>query len=137
MSMFDLPVITSCKEILDCMSLRQKVVASNVANVNTPGYKTRDISFESVFDTTRNDMKLRLRRTHTKHFPAVYANQNMATTVEPFYAYAPVNKNDGINDVDIDKEMLKSGEIQTNFTVFSEFLMRKYQSIKRVISGTM
>jgi len=30
---------------LDALSLRQTLIAQNIANVNTPGYKRRDISF--------------------------------------------------------------------------------------------
>lgn len=31
------------------LSVRQKLVASNVANADTPGYKTQDIDFRSEF----------------------------------------------------------------------------------------
>ena len=34
---------------MDLLSARQKVVASNIANADTPGYKTRDIDFQSEF----------------------------------------------------------------------------------------
>jgi len=31
---------------MDLLSARQKLVASNIANVDTPGYKTKDIDFQ-------------------------------------------------------------------------------------------
>lgn len=31
---------------MDLLSARQKLVASNIANIDTPGYKTRDIDFQ-------------------------------------------------------------------------------------------
>ena len=31
---------------MDLLSARQKLVASNIANADTPGYKTRDIDFQ-------------------------------------------------------------------------------------------
>ena len=34
---------------MSLLSTRQKLVASNIANVDTPGYKTRDIDFQSEF----------------------------------------------------------------------------------------
>ena len=34
---------------MDLLSARQKLVASNIANVDTPGYKTRDIDFQFEF----------------------------------------------------------------------------------------
>jgi flagellar basal-body rod protein FlgB len=34
---------------LDLLSIRQKLVASNIANADTPGYKTKDIDFQFEF----------------------------------------------------------------------------------------
>lgn len=34
---------------MDLLSARQKLVASNIANVDTPGYKAKDIDFQFEF----------------------------------------------------------------------------------------
>jgi flagellar basal-body rod protein FlgB len=34
---------------MDLLSARQKLVASNIANADTPGYRTQDIDFQSEF----------------------------------------------------------------------------------------
>ncbi|MCX6633327.1 MAG: flagellar basal body protein [Candidatus Solibacter sp.] len=34
---------------MDLLSVRQKLVASNIANADTPGYRTQDIDFQSEF----------------------------------------------------------------------------------------
>ena len=134
MSLFDRTPITCTKNVLDYLSTRQKVIASNVANVNSPGYKTRDISFESVLNAKDDQLRLRLNRTHEMHFEKSFED---GEAVESFYAYNPINKNDGVNDVDIDKEMLKVGEIQTSFNIFTELLARKYRTIKGAITGSL
>ena len=36
---------------MDLLSMRQKIVASNIANADTPGYKTRDLDFQSNFES--------------------------------------------------------------------------------------
>ena len=36
---------------MDLLSVRQKLVASNVANADTPGYRTKDIDFRTEFDS--------------------------------------------------------------------------------------
>jgi len=36
---------------MDLLSARQKLVASNIANVDTPGYRTRDIDFQAEFQS--------------------------------------------------------------------------------------
>src|SRR5437879_5361250 len=39
----------SIERYLDLLSARQKLVASNIANADTPGYKTRDLDFQSEY----------------------------------------------------------------------------------------
>jgi flagellar basal-body rod protein FlgB len=34
---------------MDLLATRQKIVASNIANADTPGYKTKDIDFQFEF----------------------------------------------------------------------------------------
>ena len=40
---------TDIERYMDLLSARQKLVASNVANADTPGYLTQDIDFQSEF----------------------------------------------------------------------------------------
>ena len=37
------------RTLMDLLAERQKIVASNVANVDTPGYKSKDIDFEHEY----------------------------------------------------------------------------------------
>ena len=41
------PAGTSIERYLDLLTARQRVVASNIANADTPGYHTQDIDFAS------------------------------------------------------------------------------------------
>ena len=41
------PLTTQLDRYLTLVSQRQKLVASNIANADTPGYKTQDFDFES------------------------------------------------------------------------------------------
>jgi len=38
----------SLEHYMDLVSTRQKLVASNIANADTPGYKTQDIDFQNL-----------------------------------------------------------------------------------------
>jgi flagellar basal-body rod protein FlgB len=42
-------ITSSLEHYLDLLSARQKLVASNIANADTPGYKTKDIDFQFEF----------------------------------------------------------------------------------------
>ena len=41
---------------MDLLSARQKLVASNIANADTPGYQTRDIDFQSEYQNAMGDL---------------------------------------------------------------------------------
>ncbi|HEX5431031.1 MAG TPA: flagellar basal body protein [Bryobacteraceae bacterium] len=43
------PTIGALSHYMDLLSARQKLVASNIANADTPGYKTQDIDFQFEF----------------------------------------------------------------------------------------
>src|SRR6185437_6202921 len=42
-------VTNQLQTFMDLLSTRQKLVASNIANADTPGYKTQDLDFQSEF----------------------------------------------------------------------------------------
>lgn len=130
--LFDRSTFNCTKNALDYLATRNRVLSSNVANVNTPGYKTREVSFKDVLDSKQNP-HLRLSRTNEKHFPADFEE---SSGIPVKYAYVNGDKNDGKNDVDLDKELLKVGEVQTNFAIFSQVLKNKYQGVAKVIDQT-
>ena len=43
------PITSNLQQYMDLLSARQKLVASNIANADTPGYKTQDIDFQFEF----------------------------------------------------------------------------------------
>lgn len=43
------PVQANLEHYMDLLGTRQKLVASNIANANTPGYRTRDLDFHFEF----------------------------------------------------------------------------------------
>ena len=58
------------QQALSLRSYRQELIASNIANADTPNYKARDIDFKSAFDTTlsgRMSGALALNRTAPGH----------------------------------------------------------------------
>src|SRR5690242_18591360 len=43
------PIAGQLEHYMDLLSARQKLVAANIANADTPGYRTRDIDFQREF----------------------------------------------------------------------------------------
>ena len=43
------PIAGQLERYMDLLSARQKLMASNIANADTPGYRTQDIDFQAEF----------------------------------------------------------------------------------------
>ena len=46
-SLIDTPNVPFLERFLDLTTYRQTLLASNLANIDTPGYQTRDVAFQS------------------------------------------------------------------------------------------
>ena len=96
---------------LDLLATRQRLVASNIANVDTPGYRTRDIDFHFEF------MSL-----------AEGAQPNI---IEP---EGLTGKNDG-NNVSLDREARLLSENALRFQFASQMMKGQLASLKSAIHG--
>lgn len=64
------------RNLLALRGFRQELLASNIANADTPNYKARDIDFKSAFANAmrgQNQAGLSLERTHGGHIAAAGA----------------------------------------------------------------
>lgn len=52
------PIANSLERYMDLVSTRQKLVAANIANAGTPGYKAKDIDFQFEFQSAISDSNL-------------------------------------------------------------------------------
>ena len=100
----DTPLLKIMEKGLDTSSLRQKVIANNVANLETPGFKRSDVDFQKAFDNALGkDNNLSLKLTSAKHIPGVGDMQNILVT-------DPSSIQTNGNNVDIDREMTNVAE---------------------------
>jgi flagellar basal-body rod protein FlgB len=107
-------------QLLNVATLRHRVIAQNVANVNTPGYRRLEVSFEDA-----------LAR-HLSSGP----DQIDLSGIKPeiLQAAGGLDRLDG-NNVDIDSEM---GNLQKNsllFGVYSQVLAAKMAAMRAAITG--
>jgi len=96
---------------LDLLSMRQQLVASNIANLDTPGYRTRDIDFHFEF------MSLAEGAT-----PNVIEPEGLA------------GKNDG-NNVSMDREARLLAENALRFQLASQLMKGQLGALKSAIHG--
>jgi flagellar basal-body rod protein FlgB len=85
---------------------RQSVIAQNIANADTPGYRAMDIpSFESTYQS--GDAAPSLRVTRPGHMAAADAQDN---SFVPFETNDPLSPNG--NSVSLENEMVKASEVR-------------------------
>ncbi len=116
------------KQALHACALRQEAIAHNIANVNTPGYRRIDVSFEEFLRSARTSS---LKTTDPRHFPS--APPQMPNPQVSADEDAPMRP-DG-NTVDIEYEMAMLAENQIRFQALSQLITGRYQSLKTVITG--
>jgi len=118
---------------LNIASVRNNVIAENIANMDTPGYKAKDLNFHNVMNEVLNEgKKLPLARTDEKHLPPA----ETVLTAESFVYQQnnPSVRNDG-NDVNVDYEMSQMAENTIRYNMLSQLTAGKFEKLKFVISG--
>ena len=98
---------------MDMLSARQRLVATNIANADTPGYHTRDIDFQS-------EMQSQLHGPARAFAPGVREVSNL-----------PV-KNDG-NNVSLDREARLLAENALRFNVASNLMRSQIRMVRTAI----
>lgn len=93
---------------MDLLSTRQKLVASNIANADTPGYRTRDIDFQAEFQSA---VGLTPRVVEVEGLPV---------------------KNDG-NSVSLDREARLLAENSMRFQLASSLLRSQIRLVRSAI----
>jgi flagellar basal-body rod protein FlgB len=94
---------------MDLLSARQKLVTSNIANVDTPGYRTQDIDFQFEFMSLVNDEK-----------PDIKGVAGLEV------------KNDG-NDVSMDRETRMLAENAIRFSAATAMLKSQFSLVRSAI----
>jgi flagellar basal-body rod protein FlgB len=104
-------VTSSLERYMDLLSTRQKLGAANIANADTPGYKTQDIDFQFEFVTMANG----------EHAQVIDAD-------------GLPEKPDG-NNVNIDRESRMLAENAMRFNMASTLVRDELKTIQEAITG--
>jgi len=118
------------ESFMNLSGFRHKLISGNIANVSTPGYRSRDIDFKREFSRlTNNSSHLSGVMTNPSHLP-LGDSQKRPPKIEQV---KPVE--DGLNAVDIDHEVSSMAQNELQFTIAARLLQRKFQALKNVITS--
>jgi flagellar basal-body rod protein FlgB len=119
-SLFSDPNYAASKVLLDATAARHEALASNIANVETPGYKRVDLSksFTEAFDSQ------------------VKAGQ-VANIPQPTIEQDPnggAERQDG-NNVQLDKELMAMSSNSLQYDTLTEFVSGSLKQLQVAITG--
>ena len=112
----------------DASWLRNEAISNNIANVDTPGYKRKDLDFEGVLKQElgrckHTSLDTKIENLHMDHLnPSVYTDLSN-------YSY----RLDG-NNVDIDNEEVEYASEQLRYEGITAGINNEFNRMKSVIS---
>jgi flagellar basal-body rod protein FlgB len=113
---------------MDFLSTRNKSINKNISNIGTVNYRREDVDFVNVLN---KEMANKLKTSEVKHFSGVSNTQQSYKKI--------VDKNDtmisGINNVDMDNEMMSLAENSIKFKFAARKISSYYKTLQKVING--
>ena len=127
---FTSAVFGSLTRALDAAALRQETIASNLANVNTPGYHRKEVAFS--LELSGQQGKLALMRTDSRHIGIAGRDGGAPTVVTDD---TDTMRLDG-NNVDPDAESARLAENEVTYAALTQALSSQYSLLKTAIGAT-
>ena len=115
MNWIESPTMERVEHYLDVVTFRHELISSNLANVDTPGYRTQDIDFEG-------EMRRAEQRLEGEPFsPQVREVQGL------------IERPDG-NNVSLERETLALAQVQLQYRAGVELLRNEIHMIQSAIN---
>ncbi len=116
--MMDQDISTFIQQRLDVSARRQQVLAANVANADTPGYRSQDVRFSEEIEM------LSLSRSSKRHIDPFGAGGGMHLVDTPGKA-----KPNG-NNVNLDRELTEMTKNGIEFVLLIQVLQSKIRTLR-------
>ena len=110
------------ERMLDVTAQRQKVLSSNIANIDTPGYKAKDVAFQQELSAS-----LQLVTTHPSH-------RTVMSTASPAVVEVEGKTNANGNSVDLDHEVAAMTRNGLMYVMLVQSLNSAIKSLRYSIS---
>ncbi|MCY6353997.1 flagellar basal body rod protein FlgB [Clostridium sp. ZS2-4] len=116
------------KKSLDASEKRKEVIANNISNVNTKGYKSHHVTFEETLEESKKD--IHLLNTNEKHIGNVEKYGEIKVETDE----SDSMRMDG-NNVDIDNEMANLAANYLKYNALISQVNNRISMTRTVITG--
>jgi flagellar basal-body rod protein FlgB len=131
MGLFDSAVHNLTEQTVDAAWYKQKVISNNIANIQTPDYKARNVEFSVALD--REMSKGRGRNEASRTANGRNERNHNGVAVETTLSSGTRQVLDG-NNVDIEAERAKLIDTQYQYAALIDSLNAEYRKIRSAIA---
>jgi flagellar basal-body rod protein FlgB len=123
---------------MDASSVRQSVIANNIANADVPNFKRSSVNFESelkrALDTESQKPSLELTRTDSRHISNWRQRDYQDVEIRRVLDYTSVTKNNG-NNVDAEQEVNLLLTNQLRYMLLANAATHEFSQLNMVLRG--
>ncbi len=120
-------------EQLNFRGEKQKVISSNIANINTPGYKTKDLVFEDELNNKLNNT-LKMELTSSKHISSI--NSSSANVNPKLVEVKGLQEQNDGNNVNLDTQMSEMSKNKILYDAIQSSIKRDSRLFRSVIESS-
>jgi len=131
MDFSQLPLFSMLSERMNWLSNRQRVLAENIANVDTPSYQARDLKKQSFDEMVRGASSFEMQRTSGMHLGPAAAGGSTAK----YNRQKPVETTLSGNAVTLDTELLKLQENSGDNELVTSLYHKQIAMFRNVLGG--
>lgn len=129
MNILSKPSFRLLEQSLNAATLRQRVIADNIANVDTPFFKRSEVRFEELLQQELNGRELQGYRTDPRHFYIGGPSHPQPQIVRDNQSLI----NNNLNNVDIDYEMALMAKNQLRYNTMVQQVNSEINKVRTAI----
>ncbi len=120
------------QKAMDAGALRQEVIASNAANINTPGFRKSRVEFEKQLRDVMESQAYKAGANSKNSFPLSNSLSSLSPKVVVSSGLA---SGDNSNNVDIDEEMASLAKNNIYYNTLSHLFSFKFRMLNAAINS--
>jgi len=121
-------------EQLNFRGERQKVISSNIANINTPGYKTKELVFEDELNNSITNNNLQMKTTNSRHM--VNSNSFLTNSNPKLMEVENLEEQNDGNNVNLDTQMSEMSKNKVLFDAIQSSIKRDSKLFRSVVESS-
>lgn len=121
--------ISNLEHGLKYASIKNKTIAHNIANADTPNYKAKDVSFKKLLSDEQKNV-ISAYKTDARHY-----DFQIKQSTHGVYSYEDFKYRHNGNSVDMDKEQAELAKNTIYYNALIDRINGKFNTLNTVIKG--